>query len=158
MLSSELKGINVCRCHWMFPGGHHRSRRGGLLVRGAAFSLSPEQDAKLFLADPESTAYNSSAHNDYYEKWKSHKGPCWTGEAFFPSTLSSDELAVARQEFKSIPECFYKESGFPVVTPAVAEWFLDHVSVPSCGIFLWCSSRLTYVATQLPFLACVLPN
>ena len=59
------------------------------------FSLSPEQDAKLFLTLPAPTGvFGVSAVSSYLAAWKSVEGPYWANDySLLPRTLTTEETS-----------------------------------------------------------------
>ena len=126
--------------------------------------MSPEHDGKLFSSDC-AKAFPTPLQRDYYDRWSKLPGLSWTGEPLFPSTLSSDELKVAKGEFKAIPELFYSTfSWLPVITPDNAKEFVKTMKTHSQKfgnhfmLWSWCSgsSRLLTTMASLPFISKVL--
>ena len=128
--------------------------------RQSSLSVSPEQDFKLFQGKVH-REYNGD-YDKYYRQWRQIDSPTIDrnpSNGLLPEHLSSEERKVAMEEHRAVPGVFYTRAGLPVITPSNYKHVITKVSVPLSGILLWSwfsgSAKLSYVATCLPFLACV---
>ena len=118
---------------------------------------------KLFLADQSVHIHYNASYERYYKQWSDLNLPAFDNTRphdFLPQHLTKEERRVAMEEHRALPEVFYTETGLPVITPDNCSVFMSKVLLPATGILLWTwfsgTSRLSYVAMHLPFVACVL--
>ena len=77
----------------------------------------------------------------YYSLWRKYDSPCWSGP-LIPQDLSDEEQQVAKKEAKSLPEYFYEETKFPVITPQNVDSFIAYmkyngVDLDKLPIVMW---------------------
>ena len=93
---------------------------------GPAFSLSPEQDGKLF--DPSGFDFYTSHTQAYYSAWRrlgARTGASHWDDAdrtkFLPAHLTDSERQTATKEIRALGEQLYTTiAGVPVITPVLA--------------------------------------
>ncbi len=102
----------------------------------------------------------------YLAVWTSITGETWKADNpgyFLPGHLSAESRAVALNEIRAIPECFYSRYKLPVITPNNVAMFIDLMSrFPHMKVILWTwfsgSSNLAANMAGAPFYAiCLFP-
>ena len=103
--------------HWDFQVNLQTAKGiGKIQDRRFTFSVSPEQDLKLFLCAPTPQGiFSASPVRQWYDRWQQFEGKQWSGDySFLPTDLVGEDLEVAKSEIRSIADVFYTTMTLPV--------------------------------------------
>ena len=119
-----------------------------------SFSLSPEQDGKLF--DTSEEFSTEPQIEQFFRDWQDIPGEKFSiTTSTLPPGLSPSDFETANLELNSIPEIFYTSTQLPVIRPNNCRAFIEKMAKYAGHVaqWSWCagSGRLSLTFLSLPF-------